>query len=253
MDQQPIFDFHVRLDPNLGSLDRLLATMDRCEIDRAVACAGGMIDLDRLSRQLIEGGYIEDDADNDAVLAGCKQSNGRLVPFFFSNPHRDPEYYRSRAAEFRGLEISPAVHGVSLGDERITALVSVAAEVGHPVYLVCTTMPGCGVADLVELADRFPDVVFILGHSGIGSLDLYGITLVASKRNVSVETSGGYLCVVQAAIDRLGVDRVLFGSEYPAQHPTVELAKYRALNLRPESWEAIAWQNAHRILGEEQP
>jgi len=253
MDQQPIFDFHLRLVPHPEAVDRLLAVMDGCRIERAVACAGGAIDLDLLSRQLIEGGHIEDDANNDATLAGCKQSGGRLLPFFLSNPHRDAHHYRSRAAEFRGLELQPAVHGVPLCDERVVALVAVAAEFGQPVYVVCTTWPGCGVADLVELARRFPSVTFVLGHSGVGSIDLYGVSLIAQQRNIHFETSGGYMCVVKAALDRLGADRVLFGSEYPSQHPSIELAKYRALDLSPECWRAVTWENAHRLLGERRP
>jgi uncharacterized protein len=251
MDRQPIFDFHLRLVPRQGAVQRLLAVMDSCGIDHAVACAGGVIDLDLLSRQLIEGGHIEDDADNDATLEGCKQSGGRLVPFFLANPHRDPDRYRSRAHEFRGLELQPAVHGVPLCDERVTALVAVAAEFGHPVYVVCTTWPGCGVADLVELASRFPSVTFVLGHSGIGSIDLYGVRLIAPQRNIHFETSGGYMCVLAAALDRLGDDRVLFGSEYPSQHPSIELAKYRALDLSAKRWKAVTWRNALRLLKEE--
>ncbi|MFE2617701.1 amidohydrolase family protein, partial [Micromonospora chalcea] len=46
-------------------------------------------------------------------------------------------------------------------------------------------------------------------------------------------------------------DRVVFGSEYPLQHPAVELAKFQALRLPPEQWRRVAWDNAHRLLGEE--
>ncbi|KWX00477.1 hydrolase [Carbonactinospora thermoautotrophica] len=250
-EQRLVFDFHVRLAPRPGAVDWLLAVMDECQIDRAVVCAGGVIDIDRLSRQLIEGGHIEADADNDAVLTGCARSGGRLVPFFFANPHRSPDRYQKRAEEFRGLEISPAVHGVPLTDERTAALVEVAAEVGHPVYLVCIDRPGCRVADLVRLAEAFPDVTFVLGHAGIGNIDFYAIDLITPWRNVLLETSGGYTSVAKAAIERLGADRVLFGSEHPLQHPSVELAKFRALDLSPEIWRQIAWRNACRVLGED--
>ncbi|WP_245730549.1 amidohydrolase family protein [Micromonospora pallida] len=225
--------------------------MDECGLERAVVCAGGTIDLDRLSRQLVEGGHVETDADNDAVLAACAGTDGRLVPFFFANPYRPPEVYRARAAEFRGLEVSPAVHGVALADPRVADLVAVAAEFDHPVYTVCLERPGAGVADLVTLGRRFPQVNFVLGHSGIGNIDLYALTLIQDEPNILLETSGGYTCVVEAALRRLGAGRVLFGSEYPLQHPTVELAKYQALRIPPEQWRQVAWDNAHRLLGEE--
>jgi predicted TIM-barrel fold metal-dependent hydrolase len=222
--------------------------MDECGLARAVVCAGGTIDLDRLSRQLIEGGHVETDADNDAVLSTCAGSGGRLVPFFFANPHRPAAVYLARAGQFCGLEVSPAVHGVGVSDPRVADLVAVAARFDHPVYVVCLDRPGARVADLVALARRFPEVNFVLGHSGIGNIDFYALTLIRDEPNILLETSGGYSCVAEAAVNRLGAGRVVFGSEYPLQHPSVELAKFRALRLPPEQWRQIAWDNAHRLL-----
>ncbi|WP_405792420.1 amidohydrolase family protein [Streptomyces sp. NBC_01506] len=250
MTAQPVLDFHVRLAPRPGAGERLLSTLDDCALTRAVVCAGGTIDLDRLSRQLVEGGHVQTDADNDAVLKICAGTDGRLVPFFFANPHRPPEVYRSSAAEFHGLEISPAVHGIGLTDPRIAELVAVAAEFGHSVYVVCLARRGATVADLVGLARRFPRVNFVLGHSGIGNIDLHALTLIRDEPNILLETSGGYTCVAEAALSRLGAERMVFGTEYPLQHPSVELAKFRALGLPPEHWRRIAWDNAHRLLGQ---
>ncbi len=246
--QGPVFDFHVRLAPRPGARERLLDVLDGCGIDRAAVAAGGTIELGRLSRQLIEGGHIETDAGNDEVLAVCEGSDGRLVPFYFANPHRDAVVYGSQAADFRGLEISPAVHGVALGDTRVVELVAVAEDAGHPVYVVCIQRPGCGVADLVALAERFPGVTFVLGHSGVGNIDFYGVELVTPRPNIVLETSGGYTTVVRAALDVLGPERVLFGSEFPLQHPSVELAKFAALDVTPDQWHQIAWTNAVRLL-----
>jgi predicted TIM-barrel fold metal-dependent hydrolase len=244
----PVMDFHVRLVARPGARERLLSTLDECGIDRAVVCAGGTIDLEVLSRQLILGGHVETDADNDAVLGACAGTDGRLVPFFFANPHRDARVYAKAAAEFRGLEISPAVHGVGLADPRVVELVGIAADAGHPVYIVCLDRPGAGVADLVTLARGYPRVTFVLGHSGIGNIDFYALALIEGEANIVLETSGGYTSVAEAALRRLGTDRVLFGSEYPLQHPSVELAKFAALRLTPQQWQRVAWDNAHRLL-----
>lgn len=249
--RQPVLDFHVRLAPVAQAPDRLLSMMDACGIDRAVVCAGGTMPLEQLSRNLIEGGHIESDADNDAVLAASAASDGRLIPFYFANPHGDTEHYRAQGSRFRGLEISPAVHGVALSDERSARLVEVAQELGHSVYTVCLERPGSTVTDLVKLAAAFPDTTFVLGHAGIGNIDLYAVELIAPQPNVLLETSGGYTCVAQAAVRQLGADRVLFGSEAPIQHQEVELTKLRHIGLGDDDWHKITWQNACRLLGEE--
>jgi predicted TIM-barrel fold metal-dependent hydrolase len=119
------------------------------------------------------------------------------------------------------------------------------------VYTVCLERPGSTVTDLVKLAVAFPDTTFVLGHAGIGNIDLYAVELIAPHANVLLETSGGYTCVAQAAVRRLGADRVLFGSEAPIQHPEVELTKLRHIGLSDEDWHRITWRNACRLLGED--
>lgn len=244
----PVFDFHVRLAPRPGAKERLLATLDGCGIDRAAVAAGGTIDLRRLSRQLVDGGHVETDADNAAVLAAAGAAGGRLVPVWFANPHRPAAEYADRGAPYRGLELSPAVHGVPLTDPRVDDLVAVAEELGHSVYVVCVTRSGCEVADLVALARRHPRVRFVLGHSGVGNIDYHGVDLVAPRPNIWFETSGGYSGVLRDAVDTLGAARVLFGSEFPLQHPEVELAKYRAAGVSAGDWKLIAWENAIQLL-----
>ncbi|GLY00445.1 MULTISPECIES: amidohydrolase family protein [Actinoplanes] len=250
---QRIFDFHARLAPAPGALDRLTTALDAAGISRAALCAGGTITVERLSRQLVVGGHLTTDADNAAVIAACRGSGGRFTPFWFANPHRPAVVYEQAAGDVRGLEISPAVHGVPLTDDRIDDLVRVADAAGHPVYTVCLIRDGCGVRDLATLAARFPDTTFVLGHSGTGQLDVDAIEVIAPRDNILFETSGGYSVVLATALRRLGAGRLLFGTEFPLQHPEVELAKVRAVGPAPHEWTAIAWDNAHRVLGLEVP
>lgn len=246
---QRIFDAHARLGRGPDALDRTLSTMDRRGIEHAVISGGGVIDLDRLARQVVEGGGSTADADNDAVLAFCRRSGGRLLPCFFANPHTDPGRYAERAGEFVGVEISPAVHGVALTDPRTADLVAVAEGCGHPVYVICLPRPGDTVGDLVGLARKFPEVTFLLGHLGVHLVDTYAVDLVSKVDNVLVETSGGYTITLRIAVERLGPGRLLFGTESPHQHPDVELAKYAALGLPASAWRQIAWDNAYRLFG----
>lgn len=248
----PVFDFHARLVPGPRAVARLMATMRSAGIARTAVAAGGVVDLDRLSRQILGGGEALSDADNAAVLAACAGSHGRLVPMFFGNPHDTTDDYRRAAHRFRALEISPAVHGVALADPRVTALVDTAAAVGHSVYIVCVAAPGSGTRDLVALARRFPGVTFVFGHCGFIGIDIHGINEIGGCPNIMAETSGCFGATARFAIERLGAERVLFGTEYPLQHPRAELAKFAELGLSASTWRQVAWLNAHRLFGEEQ-
>ncbi|SHM70240.1 hypothetical protein SAMN05443668_1011290 [Cryptosporangium aurantiacum] len=240
-----VVDFHARLAPGL------LTTMDACGITRAAVSAGGLVDLDTLSDRLVEAHRGDEPADNAAVLRSAQASGGRLLPFFFADPRCDVEAYAKAAPDFRGLEISPAVHGVRLDDPGVTALVATAAEHHHPVYLVCLGRPGTRAADLVALATAFPTVDFVFGHCGFTGLDARGLATIAPQPNIAAETSGCFTAVARLALARLGPARVLFGTEYPLQDPRVELAKLAALDLEPPVLRAMTSENALRLLGEE--
>ncbi|MER7004332.1 amidohydrolase family protein [Dactylosporangium sp. NPDC000555] len=241
-----LFDFHARL-PAGGAAD-LLAAMDAAGIDHAAVCAGGLVDLDRLSEQIVDGGRSEARAGNEEVRRACTASGGRLVPFFFADPRRDVAAYRAAASRYRGLEISPAVHGFRLDEPGVDALASLAAGAGHPVYVVCLGRPGTRTEDLVALAARHPAVTFVSGHCGHTGLDAAGLHRIAARPNIAVELSGCFTAVARLAVRRLGAGRVLFGTEHPLQHPAVEVAKLHALGLAPDDLALVAAGNARRLL-----
>jgi predicted TIM-barrel fold metal-dependent hydrolase len=249
MSPPAIFDAHAHLLPGPGRVAQLLESMHTHGIGRTVVVAGAVPKGEDVSRLAIEGGGVGADPYNDVVLDACEESDGRLIPFFFGNPHREAKTYQEAAHRVRGLKLGPAVHGVALDDPRHVPFIQVARDFGHPVYLHCLERPGFRVLELIDLAERFPDVTFILGHGGVGDMDLYGVSLIRPYANISFETSGGYLCVLRAALAQLGPERVIFGSEYPFQHPHLELEKYRLLNLPRAVWEDVSWNNISRLIG----
>jgi predicted TIM-barrel fold metal-dependent hydrolase len=247
----PVLDFHARLTPGDREPAALLAAMDEAGIGRSVVSAGGLLSLDRLSAQINDGGRADVAAGNDRVHEQCARSAGRLLPFFFADPVRDVEAYRAAAGRFRGLEISPAVHGFRLDDPAVADLITIAAAARHPVYVVTLAHPGTRPADLAGLARRSTGVTFVWGHCGHTGLDLAGLAELAPVPNVHAELSGCLTVTAVQAVRRFGVSRVLFGTEYPLQHPRVELAKAAALGLTPPGLREVMAGNAGRLLGEE--
>ncbi|MFI5897094.1 amidohydrolase family protein [Actinoplanes sp. NPDC051513] len=246
-----VFDFHARLGGGPGAAEALLRIMDDRGIDRAAVSCGGLLEPVRLSRQIAEGGRAEVRADNDRLAAWCAGSGGRLVPFYFADPVRDVAAYRAAAGEFRGLEISPAVHGFRLDDPAVAELVAIGAAAGHPVYVACLARPGARTADLVRLARAVPEATFVWGHCGHTGLDLVGLGQIAGEPRILAETSGCLTATARRAVALLGPQRVLFGTEYPLQEPGVELLKARSLGLSDADLHAMFWGNACRVLNEE--
>lgn len=242
---------HVRLAD--GEVTRLLARMDELGIGRTVVVGGGLLSPHEIARRMIvpptESEAEGVDFDNAALLQACAEAGGRLLPFFFANTWRGVTGYRAAGASFAGLKLGPVIHGMSFSDERLRAFVAVAGELKHPVYLHCLARPGVDIADLCALAAHFPEVSFIMGHGGIGHMDLLAIDQIAPHANISFETSGSFSMAVKAALKTLGAGRVLFGSEYPLQDPQVELVKIRCLDLNEADFAAVTGGNIARLVG----
>jgi predicted TIM-barrel fold metal-dependent hydrolase len=129
--------------------------------------------------------------------------------------------------------------------------VRIAEAADHPVYVVSVGHAGARTADLVQLARRFSPVVFVWGHCGHTGLDIAGLADIADVPNVHAEISGCLTATAHQAVRWLGAQRVLFGTEYPLQHPRVELTKVGVLDLEPRELSEVMWGNACRLLGEE--
>lgn len=102
--------------------------------------------------------------------------------------------------------------------------------------------------DVAVLARRFPAAKIVMAH--IGGNFLHGCEAVVDCLNVFTDCSGTF-CeqgMVEHAVDRLGPDRVLFGSDAPGADFIANLAKVAAADLPPGVIEQILCSNAERVL-----
>ena len=77
-----------------------------------------------------------------------------------------------------------------------------------------------------------------------------GIEAIADVPNVVVDTSGGdpESGMVEAAVSRLGAQRVVYGSDAPIRHFGVTMNKVLGADIADADKHAILWDNALRIL-----
>ena len=105
---------------------------------------------------------------------------------------------------------------------------------GHPIF----TLPW----SVEEAAANFPRVPFVFGHMGHGNVVYVNASIdIAERRpNVYLETSGMPMHTkVREAVERLGPERVLYGSDAPFHHPAVEILKVRLSGLPEDDVEHV--------------
>lgn len=215
------------------------------------------LDRDGLVSLLAEhdiGGGVVFHPDNDYVR-GIVESVESVYGLVWSNP-RLPGYLEEAERlldhpRFVGMKLHPLLDGYHPNDPAVHPLMEMLRERGLPVLIHCGhpifTLPW----SIEELVVNFPDVPVVLGHMGHGNIVYINGAIDVAARNPSVylETSGMPMHTkIAEAVERVGRDRVMYGSDAPFHHPRVEIEKVRVSGLEPELVERVLGLNAESLF-----
>jgi hypothetical protein len=223
-----------------------MAVMDRTGVDRVCVNA---------TEAVLGGDHIRANAE---LAAKIKPYAGRLVGFAVVNPHfRDCGAYIEHCIGelgFRGIKIHPRTHRCALTDPKYRPVWEASEE--HRVPVLCHTGEGQAFSEpdqFHEIAPRYPQAVFIIGHTGetfAGMLQC--IELARRYRNIYLEISGwlfmkrGFL---EFLLQRVDAERILFGSDYSWIDLRYALAIVLFSRLSEAEKTLILSENSRRILG----
>ncbi|MEW6301760.1 MAG: amidohydrolase family protein, partial [Thermodesulfobacteriota bacterium] len=96
-----------------------------------------------------------------------------------------------------------------------------------------------------------PHVTFVMYHMGHGHGVYIQAAIDVARRlpNVLLETSGMPMHTkIKEAVDQVGEDRVLYGSDIPFHHPSVEMQRVRVAGLTEAQLRKVFYGNAARLL-----
>ena len=103
--------------------------------------------------------------------------------------------------------------------------------------------------DTAALGRKYPDVTIIMAH--LSGCEARGVLEIKDLPNVVVDTSGGtpVAGLVEYAVEQLGPDRVLFGSDLTGRATTVALARVTGADLSAADKRKVLNDNAVRVFG----
>jgi predicted TIM-barrel fold metal-dependent hydrolase len=219
----------------------LLRSMDRADIDMAVVSPP--------DARMVIGGR----EGNRFIARAVARHPDRLIGYASVNPWLGPrvddELRRARDLGLRALFIHPRIQGVRLLDPHVVALVDRASALGLPVH-VATGSPIAGhPLTLAELARRLGHARIILGSGGHSDFWIDVLPAMRAAPSMAIEVSYKATHVIREYVDALGAERVVFGSDAPANDQALELAKLRAAGLSIEAFHAVSGANLLRLLG----
>jgi predicted TIM-barrel fold metal-dependent hydrolase len=102
--------------------------------------------------------------------------------------------------------------------------------------------------DTALFARRYPDVKIIMAHlTGVG---FRGVLEAKGLPNLQVDTSGGYPeeGLIEYAVEHLGPDRVLYGSDRPIRENSVTIGRILGADLPAATKQKLLYGNTARLL-----
>jgi predicted TIM-barrel fold metal-dependent hydrolase len=242
-----IFDIHTHIGENRfgdkpWTAETVLKIMDDWSIDGAI-----------LLPSISTGKYISAQKLSEEV----NKAPDRLVGFILVNPN-DPNAVNdleNAVVQYgaKGLKIHPAHMGVPADDEkRVYPLLEKAQELKIPVMFHSGETPYSTPWQVGLAALDFPKVTIIMEHMGFDSVALTdgAIKMAKKAENIILGTTGViYDFTITKAVQTIGSDRIVFGTETPINHPMVEIQKIRVAKISEEDKEKILGKNIMRILG----
>lgn len=193
---------------------------------------------------------------NDRLAAVVAANPGRLVGLGSVNPWYGAEAVREvercfTELGFSGLKLHPWFTGFLVNSTIMDGICEIAADFGRPIFLHTGTPPGSAPLQVGNLADRHPEVVFVMAHLGLP--DLWWEAVAAAKRhpNIYMETAGAHSLSIRRAVEILGSERVLFGSDAPfggRNNVFFQRDKIHLLNFSEDDTANVMGRNAARVF-----
>jgi len=237
-------------------------------LDAAVAKLPKDIPGTELARQVdrIKGEMIARMIRRNAWTCAVAREHPELVPFFSVDPLMDGEAMIREIDERvqdggRGLKLHPSNCRFFPNDRRLWPAYRRCEEIGLPVINHAGIFGGdiqyAEPKHFAEVLAAFPQLTMVLAHMGRPYWEQV-FDLVEQYPNVCLDTSTAICGSPSYAappadeavklIRRIGVDRVMFGTDWPWFDPGRDLEFLRTLDLSEGERRAILGENAVRIL-----
>ena len=247
----------MRLDTHLHVALRPFLSLEPVPVEKL---------LDELARHGFDGGWISStDALTTRDLEVQKRSNDSLADMARRYPGRvggfgtvDPGGMDDAAREVErcarelgltGIKLHPWLQAFSVVHPGVALIMEAAGAAGMPVLFHDGTPPYSAPSQIGWLADRFPGTTVILGHCGLVDLWREALGVARMLPNVWLQPCAAPPIAIRAALQAVGPDRILFGSDggFGPDAVPYNVDKFVSA-LGEEVFERIVRDNPGRVL-----
>ena len=193
---------------------------------------------------------------NNFIAQAVAESDGRFTGL--GTLHPDSE---DMAADFneiislglKGVKLHPDIQRVQLDDPRMHKMYELCE--GRLPMLIHTgdnRYDNSNPNRLMPILDKYPNLTVIGAHFGGWSIWEEATQKLYGYKNFLVDCSSSLYAIspekAKELIFAYGVDRVLFGTDYPLWTPEQEIERFMQIDLTDEQREDILYNNAAKLF-----
>ncbi|WML39729.1 amidohydrolase family protein [Neobacillus sp. OS1-2] len=200
---------------------------------------------------------------NRKLYEQVREHPEKLLPFYTINPnvYDCSEYIDQLVKEYNsyGFRLYPTYHDYSLLSKAVDSVAVKASEYKIPIFVTYrfedervhhpnAKVPTANTEELAQFFNKHPDTTFIMG--GMRITDAEELFNLLSYPNVYFELSfiQTPFRSLELLIEKVGVDRVLFGTGLPYWYPECTTLKLETSILSEENIRKIARDNLQMII-----
>ena len=194
---------------------------------------------------------------NEQVIQAMAKFPKRIYGYATVNPHYGEqeiidELEKCFSAGMVGIKIHPDMHQYPADGPKYACVWEFANE-HHLPLLSHTTTSGYNTINMFRnLADKYPNVKIILGHSGFGSEGAdQSIEAVLEHPNIFMEIAQSVIVygTLERMVHKCGAEKVLFGTDMPFLDPRPQLGRVAFAKITDEEKRLILGLNAVKVFG----
>lgn len=226
-----------------GTVDELLASGAKIGVDKYVVLSAAT----KASQVESINNYIIGETSKQPKFIGF----GTILPGYdgFEN-----EIKRIRAAGLRGIKIHPDFQKFQTDTPEMDGVYEVLSDLGMPILVHAgdCRFDYSGPKRIAHVLDKHPRLKLVAAHFG-GYTEWKDATDYLIGRQVWFDTSSTFwkLPIEDARVmmNKHGIDKLLFGSDFPMWDHAYEWSRFVELGLKGADLEAVLSGNAIELLG----
>ena len=245
----------------------VLNSMEKYNIDISIVSNANSAEYVDGHTRVPEEFRITQDKTLARIIQFCRENSGKIYGAFWCKPKYEvlTDDIDKMIADNRdiilALKVHPTLSNLSFSDERMYPYFELAQKYDLPVMVHTANDEVANPMRVYEMACRYPNLIFIMAHMGLGTDNSLAVDLMAKAPNLYADTAWVPVETTLEIIRKYGSERIMFGSDNPIDgldtyfcNPKGEPSLYRQYfgelkeQISPEDYANLTENTARKIF-----